>query len=90
MHVLYQGNSIFPQGFCRSRSIVGFKVEVEVAPLVHELDRGVPLVARLRVSGERAGHLLECLRKSPGTVSTKYWVAAHLKFYSSYSQLPTR
>ena len=44
MHVLHQVNSISFQRVCRSRGIVRFKVEREVFPLIHELDRGVLLV----------------------------------------------
>jgi hypothetical protein len=44
LHVLHQVNPISLQRLCRSRGIVRFKVEVEVCPLIHELDGGVLLV----------------------------------------------
>jgi hypothetical protein len=44
MHVFHQLNPISLQRICRSRGIVRLKVEVEVFPPIHELDRGVLLV----------------------------------------------
>jgi hypothetical protein len=44
MHVLYQMNSISLQRVCRGRGIVRFQIEVEVFPLIHELDRGILFV----------------------------------------------
>ena len=46
MHFLHQLNPISFQRICRSCSIVSFKVEVEVFPLIHELDSGVLLGSR--------------------------------------------
>ena len=42
-------NSISLQRVCRSRGIVRFKLEVEVFPLIHELDRWVLLVYEFQV-----------------------------------------
>ena len=49
MHFLHQLNPISFQRICRSCSIVSFKVEVEVFPLIHELDSGVLLVYEFQV-----------------------------------------
>src|SRR5258708_38055897 len=49
MHFLIQVNPISLQRVCRGRGIVRFEVEMEVIPVIHELDRGVLLVCEFQM-----------------------------------------